>query len=81
MQDVHNILLYCNTDVAVIKPVSGRASIYSASLDTTRLIALGFHTEKEVCQHFILCRAIYCSVLCVLCELELDHCNVNILIC
>jgi len=24
MQDVHNILLYCNTDV-IIKPVTGRA--------------------------------------------------------
>ena len=52
MQDVRNILLYCNTDVVIIKPVTGRASICSASLKTTRrLIALGFHTEKEVCQH------------------------------
>ena len=52
MQDVHNVLLYCNTDVVIIKSVTGRASIYSASLETTRrLIALGFHTEKEVCQH------------------------------
>jgi len=51
MQDVHNILLYCNTDVVIIKPVTGRASMCSASLKTTRrLIALGFHTEK-VCQH------------------------------
>jgi len=47
-----NILLYCNTDVVIIKPVTGRASMCSASLKTTRrLIALGFHTEKDVCQH------------------------------
>jgi len=52
MQDVHNILLYCNTDVVIIKPVTGRARICSASLKATRrLIALGFHKEKEVCQH------------------------------
>jgi len=49
MQDVHDILLYCNTDVVVIKPVTGRASIYSASLKTTRrLIAVGFHIEKSL---------------------------------
>jgi len=48
MQDVHNALLYCNTDVIIIKPVTGRPSICSASLKTKRsLIALGFHTEKE----------------------------------
>jgi len=47
MQDVHNILLYCNTGVVVIKPVTGRASTCSASLKTTRLIALGFHTRKR----------------------------------
>ena len=49
MQDVHNnILLYCITDVVIIKPVTGRASTCSTSLKTTRmLIALGFHTEKE----------------------------------
>jgi len=36
-----------HTDVVIIKPVTGRASICSASLKTTRrLIALGFHTEK-----------------------------------
>ena len=52
MQDIHNILLYCNTDVVVTKPVTGGTRICSASLKTTRrLIALGFHTEKEVCQH------------------------------
>ena len=46
MQDVHNILLCCNTDVVIIKPVTGRASICSASLKTTRrLIALSFHKE------------------------------------
>ena len=45
--DVHNILLYCNTDVVITKPVSGRASICSASLKTTGLTALGFHAEKE----------------------------------
>ena len=52
-QDVHNIiLLYCNTDVIIIKPVTEIARICSASLKATRrLIALGFHTEKEVCQH------------------------------
>ena len=53
-QDVHNniILLYCNTDVVIIKPVTEIARICSASLKATRrLIALGFHTEKEVCQH------------------------------
>jgi len=72
MQDVHNILLYCNTDVVIIKPVIGRASICSGSLRTTkRLIALGFHIEKEVCQqsyfsdpvsvHTI--RTIHCNIL------------------
>jgi len=71
MQDVHNILLYCNTDVVIIKPVTGRASICSVSLKTTRrLIALGFHKEREVCQHshssdpvpvHTIC-AIYCSM-------------------
>ena len=53
MQDVHNILqLYCNANVVVIKPVTERARICSASLKTTRrLIALGFRKENEVCQH------------------------------
>ena len=47
MQDVHNVLLYCNTDVVIIIPVTGRASICSTSIKTTRrLIAFGFHTEK-----------------------------------
>ena len=32
MQDVRNILLYCNTDVVIIKPVTERARICSASL-------------------------------------------------
>ena len=46
------LLLYCNTDVVIIKPVTGRARICSESVKTTRrLIALGFHKEKEVCQH------------------------------
>ena len=36
MQDVRNILLHCNTDVVIIKPVTGRASICSASFKTTR---------------------------------------------
>ena len=48
MRYVHDILLHCNTDVVIIKPVIGRASTCSASLKTTRrLIALGSHTEKE----------------------------------
>jgi len=48
MQDFDTILLYCNTDVVIIKPVTGRASTCSASLKTTRrLIALGFHTENS----------------------------------
>jgi len=34
--------------VDIIKP---RASICSASLKTTRFIALGFHTEKKVCRN------------------------------
>ena len=38
------------TGVVIIKPITGRASIRSASLK--KVIALGFHTEKEVCQHF-----------------------------
>ena len=42
MQDVHNILLYCNTDVVITKPVTGRASICSSLKTTRRLIALGF---------------------------------------
>jgi len=38
--------------VVIIQLVTGIASIRSASLKTTRgLIALGFHAEKEVCQH------------------------------
>jgi len=52
MQDVCNILLYCNTDVVIIKPVTGRARICSASLKITRRsIALGFSQSKKVCQH------------------------------
>ena len=52
MQDVHNMLPYCNTDVVILKPVTGRARICSASLKATRrIIALGFHKQKEVCQH------------------------------
>ena len=44
--------MYCNTDVVITKPVTGRASVWPASLKTTwKLIALGFHTEKEVSQH------------------------------
>jgi len=36
----------------IIKPVTGIERICSASLKTTRtLIVLGFHKEKEVCQH------------------------------
>ena len=66
MQDVHGILLYCNTDVVIIKPVTGRASIRSTSVKQEDYIASGFHTE------------IYCSVLCLLCEQELDHWNVNV---
>jgi len=64
MQDVHNIsMLYCNTDVVI-------ARICSARVKTARrLIALGFHKEKEVCQHshssdpvpIYTIRAIYCS--------------------
>ena len=43
---------HCNTDVVIIKPVTGRARICSASLTTTRkFIALGFHKEKVVYQH------------------------------
>ena len=32
MQDVYNILLYCNADVVIIKPVTGRVSICSTSV-------------------------------------------------
>ena len=40
--------LYCNTDVVIIKPVTGRASICSASRETTRrLIALGSHIIQK----------------------------------
>ena len=42
--------MHCNreSDVVIIKPVKGRARICSASLkNTRRLIALGFHKEKE----------------------------------
>jgi len=36
----------------LLKPVTGRASIHSTSVKSTRrLNASGFHTEKEVCQH------------------------------
>jgi len=38
MQDAHNTLLYCNTDVIIIKPVTGRARICPASLKTTRRV-------------------------------------------
>ena len=51
MQDVRNILLYCNTDVVVIKPVTGRARICSACHKTTRRLIARFHTENEVYQH------------------------------
>jgi len=54
MQDVHNILPYCNTDVVIIKPVTGRARICSASLKTTEmLIALGLST--------LCCTMSYCN--------------------
>ena len=71
MQDVHNILLYCNTDVVIIKPATGRARLRSASLKTTRkIISLGFHKEKG-CQHshssdpvpVHIIRAICCNIL------------------
>ena len=77
MQAVHNMLLYCNTDVDTIKPVIGRASTCSASLKTTRsLIALGFHTKKKVFQHshssdpvlVHTIRAIHCSIRIALCN-------------
>ena len=64
--------MYCNTDVVITKPVTGRASICSASLRTTRkLIALGFHTEKGVSQHshsrdpvpVHIIHAIHCNIL------------------
>ena len=74
MQDVHNILLYCNTDVVIIKPVTGRASICLASLKTTRrLIALGFHKEKEVCQHSHSGDPVPVHMVCAIC------CNIIIL--
>ena len=41
--DARFILLYCNTDVVIIKPVTGRASVCSASLKTTRRL---IHKEK-----------------------------------
>ena len=54
MQDVHNILLYCNTDVVITKPVTGRASICSATLQTTkRLIASGFIQKKKFVNNHI----------------------------
>ena len=40
--------MYCNTDVVIMKPVTGRARICSASLKTTRTL---IHKEKGVCQH------------------------------
>jgi len=52
-----------------VKPVTGRARICSASLKPTRrLIALGFHAEKEVCQHShssdpVPVHTIYCNIL------------------
>ena len=50
MQNVHSAVL--QTDVVTIKPVTGRASTCSASPESTKkLIALGFHREKEICQH------------------------------
>ena len=37
------------------------------------------YNSIHLLQHInLLCRAIYCSVLCVLCEPELDHWNVNV---
>ena len=87
MQDVHNILLYCNTDVVIIKPVTGRTRICSASLKTTRrLIALGFHKEKEVCQHshssdpvpVHTIRAICCNILLYAIYVALQYCYILI---
>ena len=74
MKDVHNIVLYCNTDVVIIKPVTGRARICSASLKTTRrLIALGFHKEKEVCQHSHSSDPVPVHMVCAIC------CNIIVL--
>jgi len=64
MQDV-NILLYCNTDVVIIKPVTGRARICSVSLKTTRrLIALGFHKEKVALRNTLVCQSKYIELYC-----------------
>ena len=71
MQDVHNKLLYCNTDLVIIKPVTGRASVCSTSVKTTRsLIALGFHTEKEACQHSHSSDPVPVHTICTI------HCNI-----
>ena len=68
MQDVHNILLYCSTDVVIIKPVTGRAGICSASLKPTkRLIAFGFHKEKDVCQHSHSSDPVQVHIICAIC--------------
>jgi len=42
MQDVHYILLYCNTDVVIIKPITGRVSTCSASLTTTNCLRFSY---------------------------------------
>ena len=81
MQDVHTILharcphyIAVLQYVAIIKPVTGRASIYVQRLLKLQegcIVALGFHTEKEVCQHphssdpvpVHTIRAIRCSIL------------------
>ena len=73
LQDVRNILLYCNTDVVIIKPVTGRARMCSASLETTRrLIALSFHKEREVCQHSHSSDPVPVHTICAIC------CNISI---
>jgi len=76
MQAVRDMLLYCNADAVIIKPVIGRASTCSASLKTTRsLIALGFHTEKEVFQCSHSSDPVLVHTICAI------HCNIRIALC
>ena len=69
MQDV----LYCNTDMVIIKPVTGRERIYSASLKTTSKFMA--HKE-EVCQHSHSSDPVPVHTICAICCNILLHIDI-----
>jgi len=77
MQDVHNILLYCNTDVVIIKPVTGRAVYVRQVLNYNKIncLTVGIHKEKVVCQHSHSSYPVPVHTICAIC------CNILVHVC